>query len=164
MRTRPERPFKRSWQQTEPNARLLNPSPKEAWRSNSVRTEAWCLRETLEHPVALDADVRLVVKMLFVPKVPSCYIKEHSLVDGYKIVTTTEIIRGEARLKADYSSIAAERNEVRVKKPPHIYRVLMTIRDAVVGKSDRLTQRSPTTADFQSLFKSNARAFPSVYR
>jgi len=71
---------------------------------------------------------------------------------------------GEARLKADYSSIAAERNEVRVKKPPHIYRVLMTIRDAVVGKSDRLTQRSPTTADFQSLFKSNARAFPSVYR
>ena len=92
MRTRPERPFKRSWQQTEPNARLLNPSPKEAWRSNSVRTEAWCLRETLEHLVVLDADVRLVVT---IPFVPSCFMKEqNTLVDGYKIVTTIEFIAG----------------------------------------------------------------------
>lgn len=74
------------------------------------------------------------------------------------------VLRGETRLKADHSSITAERNEVRVKTPPHIHRVLMKIRDAVMGKLDRLRNRSPTTADFQSLFESNARASPGIFR
>lgn len=60
-----------------------------------MRTEAWCLRETLEHLVVLDADVRLVVTILFVP---SCFMKEentlYSLVDGDKIVTAIEFIAG----------------------------------------------------------------------
>lgn len=53
---------------------------------------------------------------------------------------------------------------MRVKTPPHIHRILMRIRDAVMGKLDRLTNRSPTTADFQSLFESNARASPGIFR
>ena len=53
---------------------------------------------------------------------------------------------------------------MRVKTPPHIHRVLMKIRDAVMGKLDRLGNRSPTTADFQSLFESNARASPGIFR
>lgn len=53
---------------------------------------------------------------------------------------------------------------MRVKSPPHTHRVLMKIRDAVMGKLDRLRNRSPTTADFQSLFESNARASPGIFR